>query len=219
MSGFTVLTVCTGNVHRSPLAAVMLERWASWYLPPDLVEHVSVGSAGTGPPVGAPIGELPRLIVKALGGDPSGHRARRITDELVAGADLVLAASRTHRDDLLTRVPSAMRRTFTFREAGRTAERLGPRPAPLGIEELRRTVADLAENRVPPSTPDDDDIIDPQGLPPAAYLQMASEEIPALASLASSLLGMPRGDLEAYRAAASDATQLGILGSDQGASR
>lgn len=212
MSGFTVLAVCTGNVHRSPLAAVMLQRWASWYLPADVATHVVVGSAGTRPPVGAPIGTLPRLIAESLGGDPTAHRARRLTDDLIAGADLVLAASHTHRDDLLTRVPSAMRRTFTFREAGRTAELLGTRPAPGGVADLRRTVADLAANRVPPRRSGDDDVIDPQGLQDDAYFQMAREQVPALAALASTLFGMPRADLEAYRAAASDPTRLGLAG-------
>jgi len=219
MSGFRVLAVCTGNVHRSPLAAVLLDQWASWYLPSNIAQEVSVGSAGTRPPVGAPIGDLPRLIAESLGGDPRAHRARRLTDQLVAEADLVLAASHLHRDDLLTRVPSAMRRTFTIREAGRTAERLGPRPMPGSVEDLRRVVADLAAHRVPPESPGDDDVVDPQGLPPAAYLQMASEEVPALASLAASLFGMPRADLVAYRAAASDAAWLGIPDVGPGATR
>ena len=210
MSGFTVLTVCTGNVHRSPLAAVLLERWASWYLPAALASHVSVGSAGTRPPIGAPIGDIAGLMAASLGGDPRHHRARRLTDELVADADLVLAASHTHRDDLLSRVPSAMRRTFTFREAGRTAELLGPRAAARTVADLRHAVADLAANRVPPPSSGEDDVIDPQGLPRTAYLQMAREEVPALAALASVLFGMPTGDLVAYRTAASDPVRLGL---------
>lgn len=214
MNGFRILAVCTGNVHRSPLASVMFERWASWYLPADLAQQVSAGSAGTRPPVGSAIGDLPRLIAEALGGDPSAHRARRLTDELIAEADLVLAASHTHRDDLLTRMPSAMRRTFTLREAGRTAELLGPRAAPRTIADLRRTVADLADSRVPPISRDDDDIVDPQGLSAAAYLQMAREAVPAIATLAATLFGMPRADLEAYQAAASDVDKLGLRGAD-----
>lgn len=216
MSGFTVLTVCTGNVHRSPLAAAMLGRWASWYLPDAVAADVTVASAGTRPPVGAPIGALPEIIVTSLGGDGSTHRARRLTDEMLARADLVLAATHTHRDDLLTRMPSAMRRTFTFREAGRTAELLGPRPAPTTIADLRATVSELAAQRVPPRTPADDDVIDPQGLARGAYIQMAAEEVPALAALASTLLGMPGADLRAYRDAAADPARLGLPGGGVG---
>ena len=62
-------------------------------------------------------------------------------------------------------------------------------------------------------------MIDPQGLSTAEYLQMAREEVPALATLASSLLAMPRGDLQAYREAAGDAARLGILDSGGGAAR
>lgn len=213
MSGFRVLAVCTGNVHRSPLAAVMIERWVEWYLPPDLADEVTVSSAGTRPPVGARIGSLPGVIAESLGGDARAHRARRVTDKMVADADLVLAASRGHRDELLMRVPSAMRRTFTIREAGRIAERLPDCARPATEDDLRRTVAEFADSRVPPEVPGDDDIIDPQGLADSAYLQMANEEVPALAALAVTLLGMHRGDLAEYRAAAGDAARLGIPGS------
>ena len=34
--GFSVVTLCTGNVHRSALAAALLRQWAQWYLRPEL---------------------------------------------------------------------------------------------------------------------------------------------------------------------------------------
>ena len=122
----------------------------------------------------------------------------------------MLAASRAHRDVLLSRVPSAMRRTFTFREAGRTAERIGPRRAPQSVDDLRHTVAEFADNRVPPDGDGADDVIDPQGQPSAAYLRMSSEQVPALADLAATLFGMSTADRDAYRGAAGDAERLGI---------
>ena len=175
-----------------------------------LAAQVRVGSAGTMAPVGAPIGAEALRIAESLGGDPHAHRARRLTDELIAEADLVLAASRAHRDLLLSRVPSAMRRTFTFRRGGRTAERIGPRRPPQSVADLRLTVAEFADGRVPPDGDGADDVIDPQGQPSAAYLRMSSEQVPALADLAATLFGMSPADRDAYRGAAGDAERLGI---------
>ena len=207
MTRFRILTVCTGNVHRSPLAAAMLDRWASWYLPASVAAEVSVSSAGTRAAVGVPMGTYPRAIAEALGGTGEGHRATQLTDEDIAQADLVLAASRTQRDIVLARVPSALRRTFTFREAGRTAELVEPVPA-ADVGDLRRTVALLTDRRRGATDPDDDDVIDPHGLGVDGYARMAAEQVPALAALAVTLFGMPRGDLEAYREAASDPALL-----------
>ena len=146
MTRFGILAVCTGNVHRSPLAAVMIERWARWYLPAELSDRVSVASAGTGAPVGAPMGSRPLAIAAALGADGRAHRATQLSDDALVAADLVLVASRLHRDQVLSQVPSAMRRTFTFREAGRIAERLQPRRLET-VADLRAVVAALAEGR------------------------------------------------------------------------
>ena len=213
MSRFVVLTVCTGNVHRSPLAAALLRQWAAWYLPPDLASAIIVTSAGTGPPVGAPMGQTAAVICRALGADDTTHRARQLDDDTIATADLVLAASRSHRDEILSRVPSAMRRTFTFREAARAARaHTGARPALGSVNDLRHTVGLLAEHRAPPTHADDDDVIDPHKQGAEAYLRMAEEEVPALCELAEVLFGMPHADLEEYRRVSSDAAFLGIAG-------
>lgn len=207
MSRFRILIVCTGNVHRSALAAVLLECWATWYLPASVASDVDIASAGTRAVVGAQIGDYPRAIADALGGSPEGHRARSLTDDDIAKADLVLAASRSHRDHILRRVPGALRRTFTIREAARTAELLS-RPPVMSTDELRRVVAMLADQRRPAANPHDDDVIDPQGQDADAYARMALEEVPALAALASVLFGMPQADLVAYREAAADPALL-----------
>src|SRR6478609_5948740 len=121
VTGFSILTVCTGNIHRSPLAAALLGTWAGWYLPPSLAPHVGVRSAGFAAPVGAPMGSHVQTVARALGADGSAHTASQITDGLIAGSNLVLVASRRQRDEVLARVPSALRMTFTMREAGRIA--------------------------------------------------------------------------------------------------
>lgn len=205
---FTILTVCTGNIHRSPLAAVLLQTWAQWYLPAPASAEVRVRSAGFAAPVGAPMGRRVQLIARALGADGSTHAATRLTDELLVDADLVLTASRRQRDEVLSRVPAALRRTFTIREAGRIAGALDDARRPGSVRDMADVVGLLADRRGVVADPDVDDILDPQGLDDAAYRQMAQEEIAALATLAHVLLGMPRGDVDAYLAAAEDPAAL-----------
>lgn len=202
-----MVTLCTGNVHRSALAASLLRRWAGWYLSDDLAEEVSVASAGFAAPVGAPMGDRVLAMARALGADGSTHRAAQVDDRLLAGADLVLVATRRQREKVLHRAPSALRKTFTIREAGRIAEGLEA-TAPASPGDLRRVVQRLADLRAAPVSEAADDIIDPQGLGEAAYLQMVQEEVGALARLAGPLFGMPRPDMDAYLAAAEDPSRL-----------
>ncbi len=196
---FRVLVVCTGNVNRSALGAALLESWAASHLDASLAERVSVGSAGIGAPVGAPMGPRTLAIAQALGVDGSRHRAVQVTDEAIRRADLVLASSVRQRDRLLADVPGALRSTFTIREAGRLAELMPPRPAPGSVQEMRDRVAELARNRALATA--GGDIIDPQGKDDAAFRQMAREEVPPLARLARVLLGMPPGDVAEVEAA------------------
>src|SRR6266516_3236405 len=75
-------------------------------------------------------------LAAALGGgaDPDGFRARAVSADLVAGADLVLTATREHRAAVVRLHPPAHRYTFTVREFGRLAAAIpaGERPAGLG---------------------------------------------------------------------------------------
>jgi protein-tyrosine phosphatase len=204
---FAVVTLCTGNVHRSALAATLLRQWAQWYLPSDLARSVSIASGGFAAPVGAPMGDLVSDLARALGADGSAHRAAQVTDRLLSDADLVLVASRRQLEKVLAMVPSALRRTFTIREAGRIAEGLEAAPRS-SIRDLQRVVERLADSRAGAALEKADDIIDPQGLRHDAYLQMAREEVAPLARLAALMFGMPRADLEAYLTAADDPAAL-----------
>jgi protein-tyrosine phosphatase len=205
---FAILTVCTGNVHRSPLAAELLQTWSAWYLPASLSPKVRVRSAGFAAPVGSPMGSHVRVIARALGANGTTHAATQITEELIAESDLVLVASLRQRDEVLARVPSALRVTFTMREAGRIAAGLTDAARPHVARDLINAVALMARHRADHADPAADDVIDPQGRDLAAYAQMTREEVIPLAHLAALLLGMPRADMRAYIAAAEDSTAL-----------
>lgn len=217
---FTVLVVCTGNLNRSALGAALLRTWAGWYLPAGLAREVRVVSAGLAAPGGRPMRTRTRVIAEALGAEGADHRATQITESAVASADLVLVASREQVDSVLGLAPSALRSTFTIREAGRIAEGLGDPSVPASVDDLRARVAKLREHRAPSGTAGGDDIVDPQGKAEDAYIEMARQEVPALGRLASVLFGMPRAEVAAYEAAVEaadydfDGSGIGIVAAD-----
>lgn len=207
---FVILCVCAGNIHRSVLAEALLETWAQWYLPADAVAHVRVDSAGLIAEPGVPMGGQARRIAVALGVEDRARTATTLTDDLVAGADLVLTATRRQAEEVVRRVPAALRSTFTMREAGRIAAGLDVHPTAAAERTpgaLRTVVSQFADRRSS-GPPDEDDVIDPQGRGDEAYLQMTRQEVPALATVAVALFGMSEADLGAYLRAANDPAAL-----------
>lgn len=161
---FTVLFVCTGNICRSPSA----ERLFAARL--DAAAPIAVASAGTGAVVEHGIDEPTALVLHRLGADPSGHRARQVSEAVLAGADLALTAESSHRSAVLQIQPLGFRRTFTIREFGRLGAGLPPLPAAPTVEALRERVAEVAARRgtVPIAEPGADEIGDPFGAGSAA---------------------------------------------------
>ncbi|WP_165307950.1 hypothetical protein [Agromyces binzhouensis] len=191
-----MLVVCTGNINRSALAEALLRTWADWYLPTDAAPRVVVTSAGLAAPAGQPMRRRTRAIVERLGADGGSHRAVQIDEAAIRAADLVLTADVAHRNGVLGLVPSKLRSTFTIREAGGIAARLGPAAPPTSVEELRARTVAFADRRALGASADGD-ITDPQGRDDDAYRDMAREEVPPLASIAATLFGMPGPEVEA----------------------
>jgi protein-tyrosine-phosphatase len=94
---YRVVLVCTGNTCRSPLAEALLRQ----ALAAHGVTQVEVSSAGTGAWEGAPASEGAYLVALENGLDLSGHRARLLTAEVIAGSDLILTMARHHRARVL----------------------------------------------------------------------------------------------------------------------
>lgn len=95
---YRVCIVCSGNICRSPMAAVVLRRLVE---EAGLGDRVQVDSAGTG---GWHVGDgADRRALAALRGagyDGSTHRAARFEAAWLASLDLVLVADRGHLRDL-----------------------------------------------------------------------------------------------------------------------
>jgi len=123
---------------------------------------LGVASAGTAAVDGQPASPEAVEVMTESGLDLSGHRARRVTAEMLSRARLILAMTRRHREFLLERFPDAADRIHTIKSYAGTA---GP-----GEEE---------------------DIVDPLGLGVEAYRRAADELRRAIERIAERLLNPP----------------------------
>lgn len=186
-----LLTVCTGNVCRSPLAQLILAQTLAG-------QDVEVSSAGTHPLIDAPIEAESARLAREHGVPAAAieaHRARWLNESHLASPDLVLAMAREHRTAVVELAPARLRSTFTMREFARlathvtdadataTADAAGHDPSPR-LAALLAHLARLRSDIGPPDHADDDDVLDPYGRSSAAYDRMASELMPALDQIA-----------------------------------
>lgn len=100
-----VLVVCGGNTCRSPMAeglATPLAQAAG--IAPG---RLRVSSAGVSASDGEPASRNAIAVMAELGIDITAHRSRRLTPELIVGADLVLTMEQRHLDAVLRMAPGA----------------------------------------------------------------------------------------------------------------
>ncbi len=166
---FSILTVCTGNVCRSPA----VERLLASKLGPT----VSVASAGTHALVGHPISEPMAVLLRNRW--RRGHvpfEARRLSEQMLKEADLVLPLTRAQRSLVVELWPAAVRRTFTLARV-RAAAAVGSIPSalPAGTpaDRLRAAIPLAAAERGRERTSaDEDDVIDPFRLSDEVYARL-----------------------------------------------
>ncbi|WP_457973869.1 arsenate reductase/protein-tyrosine-phosphatase family protein [Arthrobacter sp. D1-17] len=194
-----ILTVCTGNVCRSPVAERLLQAGLEQVLPGGF----EVRSAGTRALVGDPVQPLSADIIHMFGGTADGFTARQLTGKMLRPADLVLTMSSLHRGEVLQLDASLLKRTFTIREFARMLDVLQDRESttadgsyqPDGHHHLDPISANTALWRKLPARAAsvrhlslaaeavDNDVVDPYRRSADYYRQMEDELAPAIISI------------------------------------
>ncbi|GAB2977608.1 arsenate reductase/protein-tyrosine-phosphatase family protein [Frigoribacterium salinisoli] len=185
-SVFRILTVCTGNICRSPLA----EQYLRVGLESKFVEGIVLESAGTDARDGQRMPDQAQALSRRYGAVPDAHEARFLMEGHIAQADLVLVMGREHRRAVVSQFPRASRYTFTLREFARLAEGMVTTDldaaAALPIDDvkgrLREAVMAVASRRGTvegPDSPLDDDVVDPYRRSDEVYEESGRQLVPA----------------------------------------
>ena len=90
---------------------------------------------------GAPATDHGIAAMADRGLDLSGHTSRRLSDDMVRRADLVIAMTRFHAREAAVLQPDTLRKTFTLKELARGAAVAGPRGGDESFEEWLGRIA------------------------------------------------------------------------------
>ncbi|WP_422616846.1 low molecular weight protein-tyrosine-phosphatase [Rhodoferax sp.] len=104
-----ILTLCIGNICRSPLAQGLLTK----HLP----GH-TVWSAGLDALTGQPADPLAVQIATEHGFDIRAHRALQVTSFLCQKSDLILVMEQSHKSQLEQRFPGVRGKVYTLGQYG-----------------------------------------------------------------------------------------------------
>jgi protein-tyrosine phosphatase len=104
-----IMTLCIGNICRSPLAQVLLAR--------ELPEH-RVWSAGLSAVVGAGADPHSLQIAQEQGLDLSPHRAQQVTSFMCQQAQLILVMEQSHKTQLEQLYPQVRGKVFRLGQFG-----------------------------------------------------------------------------------------------------
>jgi protein-tyrosine phosphatase len=180
---FTILAVCTGNVCRSPAAERLLVN--------QLGPTVNVSSAGTHALVGHPIAEPMAALLRRIDIEPEPFEARRLSEQMLREADLILPMTRAQRGFIVELWPAAVRRAFTLREFARLLTLVDPSALPPGSPgdrlptAIRLAASERGRRRV---SPDEDDVVDPFRLADDVYAKSFRQIVSAVDLIAKHLI-------------------------------
>ncbi len=135
----TIVTVCTANICRSPMAAALLQHALA--AQPEPLRSLQVISAGVAARTGEPVSENSVLALKKVGLDVSHHRSQPLTQTMLDEALAVLCMTESHRAMIQVQAEPPPRNMFLFRQfvPGYGDKEIGdPYGGPLRIYEAAR---------------------------------------------------------------------------------
>jgi protein-tyrosine-phosphatase len=125
-----ILFVCIGNICRSPFAQGLFTKKMRQIRQKDF--HAD--SAGLLALPGNSATFLAQKVAAEYGVDMAGHKAKRLSQELVDWADLILIMEKFHKDELLSDFPEASDKTFLIRHFARFGTKSRGVADPYGLQ-------------------------------------------------------------------------------------
>lgn len=185
-----ILTVCTGNICRSPYAELFLQSELDRIAP----ESFKIRSAGSHALVGHQMDERSSMKLHEVGVASDGFIARQLNEDNVSGNDLILALTDEHRSSIVAMSPRLLKRTYTVREFAAVLDELAAMPdglLPRGSDtttvETRWAAllkaAPVARHAARTKMEGNLDVVDPYRQSDPAYDRMVDELLPALRSI------------------------------------
>ena len=106
-----IMFICTGNICRSAMAHVMLEKRAK-----EQNKDIQVYSCG----VFAMEGDVPTYegiqVMKEYGIDLKNHRATHIRNSKIEEMDIILCATTSHKNNVINMYPHLKEKVYTMKE-------------------------------------------------------------------------------------------------------
>jgi protein-tyrosine-phosphatase len=112
-SGY-ILTVCTANICRSPMAEALLQHALA--AQPEPLKSLRVVSAGVAARSGEPVSENSVIALKKVGIDLSGSVAQPLTRSLVDNALAIFCMTESHRAMIQLTFDPLPKHVYLFRE-------------------------------------------------------------------------------------------------------
>jgi protein-tyrosine phosphatase len=185
-----ILTVCTGNICRSPYAELFLQSELNRISP----ESFTIRSAGSHALVGHQMDERSSMKLRDVGVSSDGFVARQLNEHTVIGNDLILALTDEHRQNIVAMSPRLLKRTYTVREFAAVLDELAAMPdvtLPRGNDTTTvgsrwaalLKAAQLARHAARVKLEGNLDVVDPYRQADPVYDRMVEELLPALKTI------------------------------------
>lgn len=134
-----IITVCTANICRSPMAAALLQHALS--AQPEPLRSIPVVSAGVAARVGEAASEHSVTALKKVGIDLASHRSQPLTQRMLDEAFAVLCMTESHRAMIQVQAEPVPPNLFLFRQflPDKVDKEIGdPYGGPLRVYEMAR---------------------------------------------------------------------------------
>ena len=137
----SILFVCTGNIHRSPMAEAIFKDFVEQQ---GVSENWEISSAGTWTKDGLPTTQEVVDVLKELGVAIERHASKQISREIFDESDLVLVMSQNHKEALCAEFPHGKHKVYLLSEM--IGEKMDVED-PIGgtMEDFREAAHDIRE--------------------------------------------------------------------------